>query len=203
MATNPFFSGRIPQALYNAIEGYRQQTGESKTDILVKALSSYIKHPLEEPAPANSLRLEALENRVSQLERWIITLQLQAEKPGEKVEIIPQGQMSLDDIQPLEETLPNDRDIQSTDNIVIDADNEKDNSSSPNSNSVIDSDNGTDNKSESLTWSNQEVASFVVRSNNTIRSRHNLNKVFEEKGRHFEPIRLQGRPAWKVTVLKQ
>lgn len=48
MANNPFFSGRIPQPLFDAIEDYRKQTGESKTEVLTKALAQYVKYELEE-----------------------------------------------------------------------------------------------------------------------------------------------------------
>lgn len=51
MATNPFFSGRIPKPLFEAIESYRQQTEESKTDVLTKALAKYINYELEENKP--------------------------------------------------------------------------------------------------------------------------------------------------------
>lgn len=154
MATNPFFSGRIPHALYDAIESYRQQSGESKTHILVKALANYINHPLEEPEPANSSRLETLENRVSQLERWISTIQLQAERPAERLEVIPQGQMSLYDIQPMSEEIAidnssdnqDDNSGQPIDISVIANDNEQDNTPSLDDTVVIDEDNKLDNK---------------------------------------------------------
>ena len=51
MTTNPFFSGRIPQGLYDRIEEYREQTAESKTEILIRALAQYVDYPLEGDAP--------------------------------------------------------------------------------------------------------------------------------------------------------
>jgi hypothetical protein len=41
MAANPFFSGRIPQELFDHIEKRIEKSGESKTDILVQALAIY------------------------------------------------------------------------------------------------------------------------------------------------------------------
>lgn len=38
---SPFFSGRIPQELFDHVEAHRKSTGESKTDVLVKALAAY------------------------------------------------------------------------------------------------------------------------------------------------------------------
>lgn len=70
--TRPFFSGRIPQSLYNALEEYRQQTNESKTDILIKALSNYVNHPIERPTVLSEIgaeRIETLEKKFEILER--------------------------------------------------------------------------------------------------------------------------------------
>ena len=51
MTTNPFFSGRIPQGLYDRIEDYRKETDESKTDVLIRALAKYVGYELEEDQP--------------------------------------------------------------------------------------------------------------------------------------------------------
>ena len=40
--TKPFFSGRIPQDLYDAVEKYREESGETKTEVLIRGLSEYI-----------------------------------------------------------------------------------------------------------------------------------------------------------------
>ena len=51
MTTNPFFSGRIPQGLYNRIEDYRKETNQSKTDVLIRALAKYVEYELEKNKP--------------------------------------------------------------------------------------------------------------------------------------------------------
>ena len=51
MTTNPFFSGRIPQDLYDRIEECREQTGESKTEFLIRALAQCADYPLEKDTP--------------------------------------------------------------------------------------------------------------------------------------------------------
>ena len=51
MTANPFFSGRIPQGLYDHIEEYRKETDESKTDVLIRALAKYVEYELEEDQP--------------------------------------------------------------------------------------------------------------------------------------------------------
>lgn len=58
MAANPFFSGRIPVELNKAIENYIEKTGESKTQILINALSKYLEFPLELPAKKKEISYE-------------------------------------------------------------------------------------------------------------------------------------------------
>jgi hypothetical protein len=69
MAANPFFSGRIPQELFDHIEKRIEKSGESKTDILVQALAIYTgfdlpiqKEITQSPALVSSnWRLESLQ----------------------------------------------------------------------------------------------------------------------------------------------
>lgn len=72
MASNPFFSGRIPKPLWEAIESYREQTNESKTDILIKALAQYIGYQLDEnfpTVPPIQKTLEEIFQRLEYLEK--------------------------------------------------------------------------------------------------------------------------------------
>ncbi len=74
MGINPFFSGRIPQNLYNGIEDYRKETGESKTEILVKALAQYIGYKLEEKEPSIppiQEKFDDIFNRLEKLEKHL------------------------------------------------------------------------------------------------------------------------------------
>lgn len=48
MPASPFFSGRIPQELLDAVEKHRALTGESKTDVLVRSLAKYVGYELPE-----------------------------------------------------------------------------------------------------------------------------------------------------------
>ncbi len=72
---NPFFSGRIPQDLYDQIEQRKAQTGESKTDILINALAAYLNYPLvPRSTPTSEVSKEmfaALEERVAMVEKFI------------------------------------------------------------------------------------------------------------------------------------
>lgn len=46
MANNPFLSGRIPPELYAAVESRSKASGKSKTEIMIRALSQYLKIPV-------------------------------------------------------------------------------------------------------------------------------------------------------------
>jgi hypothetical protein len=75
---NPFFSARIPQDLFEKIEQLITETGESKTQILIKALAAYVNHPVEMQvsSASRSVSLEmfaALEERVASLEQFFQT----------------------------------------------------------------------------------------------------------------------------------
>jgi hypothetical protein len=77
MSARPFFSGRIPQSLHDALEEYRQQTNESKTEILIKALSTYIEHSIETPTSyggAEASRIEVLEKKFEVLKQEMCAL---------------------------------------------------------------------------------------------------------------------------------
>ena len=72
---SPFFSGRIPQELYDRIEQHIKESGEGKTQILINALSQYLGIEISTPKSSNVntdlflIELESLKERVSLLER--------------------------------------------------------------------------------------------------------------------------------------
>lgn len=76
MASNKFFSGRIPNELYEQAEKHCEETGNSKTEVLIKALSTYLNFPIAIPgknliAPAPEVTkemFEKLEERLKILE---------------------------------------------------------------------------------------------------------------------------------------
>lgn len=68
MSGNPFYSGRIPPELLKHIENHRQKSGESKTEILIRALSAYTGFAL----PKSEIELDnPLLNRIESLEKTI------------------------------------------------------------------------------------------------------------------------------------
>jgi len=126
MASNPFFSGRIPQSLFDAVEEYRQSHNVSKTDVLIKALSAYVNLPLEVRSTqvgGDNSRIESLENRVASLEK-LLTVQ-QSKLPE------TDGQMSIDDIQ------PNNNIDNETDSSMLVVDNSFDNATETNVEEII------------------------------------------------------------------
>lgn len=76
MASNRFFSGRIPNELYEQAEKHCEETGDSKTEVLIKALSTYLSFPIAIPgkniiAPNPEVTkemFETLEERIRVLE---------------------------------------------------------------------------------------------------------------------------------------
>jgi hypothetical protein len=91
---NPFFSGRIPQSLYDKVEQYISESGKSKTELLISALSSYLDFPVEAKETNNS----------SNEELWIAVKELQ-----KRLEALEQGSIK-------ENVITSDND----DNIEID-----------------------------------------------------------------------------------
>ena len=72
---SPFFSGRIPQELYDRVDQHVKESGEGKTQILINALSQYLGIEISTPKSSNIntdlflSELESLKERVSSLER--------------------------------------------------------------------------------------------------------------------------------------
>ncbi|AFZ15756.1 hypothetical protein Cri9333_5001 (plasmid) [Crinalium epipsammum PCC 9333] len=68
---SPFFSGRIPEDLNERIQQHCAETGESKTQVLLNALSKYLDFPIKPPATTgiSTERFSQLERRVTELEK--------------------------------------------------------------------------------------------------------------------------------------
>jgi len=72
---SPFFSGRIPQELYDRLDQHVKESGEGKTQILINALSQYLGIEISMPKSSGVntdlflSELESLKDRVSLLER--------------------------------------------------------------------------------------------------------------------------------------
>lgn len=71
---NPFLSGRVPLELLKQVEQYLAQSGESKTELIIKAVSAYIGIKLPDPKGDGDKRLENLEQEVAELKGAIKSL---------------------------------------------------------------------------------------------------------------------------------
>ena len=76
MAGNPFFSGRIPKELNQSIIKHCEETGKSKTQVLVEALSNYLNIPIPESSQklkpeVTKEQFKSLEYRVALLESFL------------------------------------------------------------------------------------------------------------------------------------
>ena len=90
MANNPFFSGRIPQHLFDAIEAHRKETEESKTEVLTRALAKYINYELDEEKPSIppiQEKLDEIFSRLSTLEKQLIITDNKREQVVQQPEI--------------------------------------------------------------------------------------------------------------------
>lgn len=75
---SPFFSGRIPQKLYERAESYCKESGDSKTELLIKALANYLDYPIKFPRNVDFTEQEVtkeefnlLVDRVKNLETFL------------------------------------------------------------------------------------------------------------------------------------
>lgn len=118
---SPFFSGRIPQELYDRVDQHIKESGEGKTQILINALSQYLgfETPKQKSSGVNAdflSELESLKERVSLLER---SQSQQAIEPI-KITEIPHKQMSLLDhaSDNSDNSIDNTITVESTNNII-------------------------------------------------------------------------------------
>lgn len=199
MASNPFFSGRIPTELYQQAEKHCQETGDSKTELLIKALSSYLNFPVAIPGKTfvalpvevSKEMFERLEERVKVLENSL------------KIDTIPVIRNDNDD-----NTKEEKQEI-ICDNSVKTDDNKSDSLEiEPNRESVIKNDNITDNnyKNEKIETEKQEVQpSFKSILNNEVSTRANITirQVSRLAGRAIEKLKHQGKNVEPKNLLEE
>ena len=83
---NCFLSGRISPEFYKQVEEYLIRTGESKTEMLVKAVAAYIGTELPPLKVAGGRRLEYLEREVAGLKGAIENLDKKLATLSPKIE---------------------------------------------------------------------------------------------------------------------
>lgn len=98
MADKPFFSARISQSLSDAIEVHRKQTGESKTEVLTKALAGYVGYQIDDrntPVPPIQKRLDEIFRRLEILENNKITSDNIKQSESKQLEITTDNEMIM------------------------------------------------------------------------------------------------------------
>ena len=73
----PFLAARIPHDLERALEAHIEESGETKTQLIINAIGSYIKWSADGDRPIASDRLSTLEAKVAEIGRLIKTPQQQ------------------------------------------------------------------------------------------------------------------------------
>lgn len=108
---NPFLSGRISAELHQQIEEFLARTGESKTEMLVKAVSAYIGAEVPHSKEAGDRRLENLEQEVAELKGAVKSLYEKfaaftpkTENPKIEIETITNCDNSFDNNDNIKET---------------------------------------------------------------------------------------------------
>lgn len=137
MAAKPFVAARIPEELHLKLDEYSKITSESRTQILINALSTYIGYfPTQGEKESSSDRLSRLEAKVTELEcilkepkRFLLVENSKSEPEPEKT-VIPETQFNnTSDNRVEKEAVQGVIDIENnTDNILDDnTDNKSDN----------------------------------------------------------------------------
>ena len=67
MPNNQYFSGRIPQQLWDAANNAAIASSKTRTQILIEALSAYLEMPTTAKTPIEQ-KLEEMEQRIADLE---------------------------------------------------------------------------------------------------------------------------------------
>jgi hypothetical protein len=80
--TNPFFSGRISQGLLDHVEKHRESTGESKTDVLVKALAAYTGFEDNDKTDLSGFKIPEVLERLERLESEVFGKEVEPKALG-------------------------------------------------------------------------------------------------------------------------
>ncbi len=156
MSTSPFFSGRIPQELYDKADEYCKETGKKRTELLIEALSTYLNFPVKtqttnfvpQPAEVTKEMFESLQQQVNRLEKLLSQSQSAVilndngdnnQLPDDDTQPSVIREDSTDNNQLLENDTERDN---NTDNTEINSEVSEDSTEV----TVINSDNATDNK---------------------------------------------------------
>ena len=197
MAPNEFFSGRIPKGLLDAIEEHRQNTGESKTQVLINALSTYVNYPLPTSSlpnsPPNSWvdeKFNVLEQRIEALSRLATEI---AELKRQIAAVIPQPDNRFDINVDNAVSVANREQL----SLLEEGDNKTDNTIDTSDNDNV------DNKSDNnvLEFNHAEVAKRTSMAIGSVKNYHSKKKVIEKNGFRYTPKKSGKRAVWEAEEL--
>ncbi|MEH2372356.1 hypothetical protein [Nostoc sp.] len=142
MASNHFFSGRIPNELYEEAKKHCEETGDSKTEVLIKALSAYLNFPIAIPGKniithnpeVTKEMFETLEERIKILENTL---------KGLPANVINNN--NNDNILEIFDNKADNEKVESISQDIIKNDNKLNNQIEKNNNPLENIDNRTDN----------------------------------------------------------
>lgn len=189
MVSNKFFSGRIPNELYEQAEKHCEETGDSKTEVLIKALSTYLNFPIAIPgknliAPAPEVTkemFETLEEKIRILEDALKTLSVNVinnnnddNKSKDTEEI---GKNNNDNNTETSNNETDNLDVESKSQNVIIYDNKIDNEERNESDNTLESFNNKDDNNKPKT--NKPVIRLNNKNNNKPLQAE-VNKIISE-----------------------
>ncbi len=127
---NPFLSGRIPAELQKQVDEFLARTGESKTEMLAKAVAAYIGAEVPPLKVAGDRRLENLEREVAELKGAVKSLYEKlamftpkAENPKVELELSNSCDNSIDNTDNMEDVDKVDYTFSDIENTINNSDN--------------------------------------------------------------------------------
>jgi hypothetical protein len=189
MASNRFFSGRIPNELYEQAEKHCEETGNSKTEILIKALSSYLNFPIEIPGKNIVIynpevtkemfdtleeRIKVLENTLKALPTIVINSNNDDNKSKDTEEI---GETNNDNNVEIYNNKTDNLEVKSINQDVITRDNKNDNQEENISDNISESIDNKNNNNKSKI--NKPVIKLNNKNNNKSLQTE-VNKIISE-----------------------
>ncbi len=119
--TNKFLSGRVPPELYDAVEEYCKQTGEKRTDVIIRGVAAYINFTVTTQTTLFPSQQSAVtEERLAGLEKIVMEL-------GQKVKVLEDllqdskpSVIKIDNTDNKSEELEADNTVETIDNQIKD-----------------------------------------------------------------------------------
>ncbi len=214
MSTSPFFSGRIPQELYDKADEYCKETGKKRTELLIEALSTYLNFPVKtqttnfvpQPAEVTKEMFDSLQEQVNRLEKLLS----QSQSSVILNDNSDNNQFHHDDTQPSvirEDSTDNNQLLRNdpqpdnaTDNTEINSGVSEDSAEV----GVIDSDNATDNKeNQEVNTEQNPVYDSITSAMVTEKTGLKQTQIDGFRGKIANQYKKEGKPLVPKSVLEK